>query len=236
MAFIFSLGAVTLAEMGDKTQLLAMCFATRFSAKKVLIGVFIATILNHAAAVAAGYFLKEFLSSYSTWVHVIASLSFIGFGLWAIRGDDIDESCNNKTKYGPIMTVAIAFFIAEMGDKTQLTTVSLAAGFSNPLAVLIGTTLGMIVADGIGIIFGVIMNKRIPEKVVKWISASIFVLCGIIGYIEAASKLFTDLNMLLVSVFAILLVTAALAIIIIKTSKNEGVFDEIAEMNKKGNK
>lgn len=109
IAFLFTAGAVTLAEMGDKTQLLAMLFATRYKASKVMIGVFLATVLNHAAAVAAGYFLKEVLSSYSNIIQLVASLSFIGFALWTIKGDSVDDTDDTKSKFGPIITVAIAF-------------------------------------------------------------------------------------------------------------------------------
>lgn len=230
--FMVAFGAVTLAEMGDKTQLLAMCFATRFNAKKVLLGVFIATILNHALAVAVGYFLKEILSQYTVYIQLVASLSFIGFALWTIKGDKVDDACDAKTTYGPVITVAMAFFIAEMGDKTQLATVSLAAGFSNPFAVLLGTTIGMLAADGLGIIFGVVMNKKIPEKILKWLSAGIFAICGLIGYAESAGELM-DKTMLMITIFMLLIVTGLLTVIIFKSNRNEGVFDEIAAMKER---
>ena len=133
IAFLFSLGAVVLAEMGDKTQLLAMAFATKYKAVKVMIGVFIATVLNHALAVAVGNYVTRFDSA-KVWIQGLASLSFIVFGLWTIRGDKLDGEENRKTKFGAVITVAIAFFIAEMGDKTQLTTIALSAKFpANPI-------------------------------------------------------------------------------------------------------
>lgn len=125
IAFSFAVGAVVLAEMGDKTQLLAMAFATKYKAFKVLIGVFIATVFNHALAVAVGNYLTRFDSA-QVWIQAIASLSFIFFGLWTIRGDKLEGEENRKSKYGAIATVAIAFFLAEMGDKTQLATIALA--------------------------------------------------------------------------------------------------------------
>lgn len=227
--FAVALGMVVLAEMGDKTQLLAMCFATRFEAKKVLAGVFIATILNHALAVAAGYFLREVLASYSTIIELVASVSFIGFALWTIRGDSVDESCDSRSKYGPVITVAIAFFIAEMGDKTQLATVSIAAGFSNPVAVLIGTTTGMLIADGIGIIIGVVMNKKIPENIVKWISAAIFAICGLAGYI-ASGRLLMNTWLLAVTTVIIMLVSVLIAVWIVRSGTNSRVYEEIPAM------
>lgn len=182
-AFLASLIFVVLAEMGDKTQLLAMAFACRYPAHKVLIAVFIATILNHALAVVAGRFLTVLVPL--DVISLVASLSFIVFGLWTIRGDQLDGEDKKETRFGPVVTVAIAFFLAEMGDKTQLATISLAVRYGDMLAVLMGTTAGMIVADTIGILVGVVMAKRIPERTIKWISAGVFVLFGLIGVFEA---------------------------------------------------
>jgi Ca2+/H+ antiporter, TMEM165/GDT1 family len=181
-AFAASLLFVVLAEMGDKTQLLAMSFATRFSAKKVLIAVFIATIANHALAVVFGQFLTTIIPL--DIISIAASLSFIGFGLWTIRGDQLKGEDKKLSHYGAIATVAIAFFIAEFGDKTQLATVSLAAEYQNPISVLMGTTIGMLIADGVGIAVGVVLCKRIPQRKIKWFSAIIFVLFGLIGVYE----------------------------------------------------
>ena len=181
IAFLFALGAVVLAEMGDKTQLLAMAFATKYKASKVMLGVFIATVLNHALAVAVGNYLTHF-ESVRLWIQGLAAVSFIVFGLWTIRGDKLDGEENRKTKYGAVITVALAFFLAEMGDKTQLATIALAAKFpANPLGILMGTTTGMLIADGIGIIIGVVMCKRIPERMIKLISAGVFIFFGILG-------------------------------------------------------
>ncbi|MFA6308736.1 MAG: TMEM165/GDT1 family protein [Clostridia bacterium] len=222
VAFITSAIAVVLAEMGDKTQLLAMCFATKYKAWKVLAGVLIATVINHALAVTAGYFLKEVLARYSNLIQLIASISFIGFALWTIRGDTIDDKSKGKLKLGVIITVAIAFFIAEMGDKTQLATVALAAKFGNPVFVLIGTTIGMLIADGIGIIFGVIMNKKINEKFLKWVSAGLFVLFGVFGYIEVVNKL-ADFGTVVLTTALLLILTAIFAMIIIKNSDKKNL-------------
>lgn len=220
--YLIAVGAVTLAEMGDKTQLLAMCFAARYKASKVLIGVFLATVLNHAVAVGAGYFLKEVLSHYSLYIQVVASLSFIGFALWTIRGDTVDDTCDNRSRYGPVATVAIAFFIAEMGDKTQLATVSLAVSYGSPLAVLFGTTTGMLIADGIGIIFGVVLNKKIPEKAMKWISASIFAVCGLVGYIQSLAGVM-EIALLICTVLVIIVLTICIALWIVRKNKTAGI-------------
>ena len=111
ITFLFSAGAVVLAEMGDKTQLLAMAFATKYKASKVMIGVFMATIFNHALAVAVGNYITRFESA-EIWIQAVASLSFIFFGLWTIRGDKLEGEENRISKYGAIATVGIAFFIS----------------------------------------------------------------------------------------------------------------------------
>lgn len=220
MALLFSTGAVVLAEMGDKTQLLAMAFATKYQAVKVLIGVFIATLLNHALAVAVGNYLTRFESAQS-WIQGIAALSFIFFGLWTIRGDKLEGEENRVTRFGAIFTVALAFFLAEMGDKTQLTTLALAAKFpDNPIWILMGTTTGMLIADGIGIILGVVMCKRIPERLIKLVSAGVFIFFGLLGsYRVAADKLHLQTGTIIIGMALLLLLTAAAAAYLIRKDK-----------------
>lgn len=184
-AFLASLIFVLLAEMGDKTQLLAMAFATRYSAVKVLIAVFLATLANHALAVAVGQFLITIVPL--DIISFAAALSFVAFGLWTIHGDHLHGEDKQETRYGPIVTVGVAFFLAEMGDKTQLATISLAVEYRNAFHVLMGTTAGMVVADAIGIIVGIVMHKHIPERAIKWLSASIFILFGLIGVYKGAA-------------------------------------------------
>jgi putative Ca2+/H+ antiporter (TMEM165/GDT1 family) len=178
-AFVASFIFIILAEMGDKTQLLAMSFAMKYKASQVLLAVFLATIFNHALAVIAGHFLTTIIPM--DIVSFAAALSFIVFGLWTIRGDELDREEKKESRFGPVITVGLAFFLAEMGDKTQLATLSLAMKYQSMFHVLLGTTLGMIAADAIGIILGVMMQKSIPQKVLKWISAIIFVLFGFIS-------------------------------------------------------
>jgi putative Ca2+/H+ antiporter (TMEM165/GDT1 family) len=219
-AFLFAAGAVVLAEMGDKTQLLAMAFAAKYKASKVMAGVLIATILNHAIAVAVGNYITHFQPA-QTWIQGIASLSFIFFGLWTIRGDTLDGEENKKTRFGAVSTVAIAFFAAEMGDKTQLATIALSAKFpDSPIGVLAGTTTGMLIADGLGIIVGVVLNKKIPERAVKLISAAIFILFGFIGTFNVARE---DLHMTtgstLGAMIFLLLITGVAAYILSRKNK-----------------
>jgi putative Ca2+/H+ antiporter (TMEM165/GDT1 family) len=184
-AFLTSLVIVVLAEMGDKTQLLAMAFASRFRWQTVMWGVFVATAANHLFAVLVGNYLTNIIPL--NYIKIAASASFIIFGLWTLRGDTL-EGEDKRFNFGPFWTVAIAFFIAEMGDKTQLATVALAAEFNTIIPVWIGTTTGMLIADAIGIIAGIVLHKKIPEKKIKWFAALVFIAFGLWGLYEAVFK------------------------------------------------
>lgn len=221
-AFLFSLGTVVLAEMGDKTQLLAMAFATRYKASKVLIGVFLATVFNHALAVAVGSFIAGFESA-QIWIQGIASLSFVLFGLWTIRGDKLEGEENRTTRFGAVATVTLAFFLAEMGDKTQLATIALSAKFAQaPAGVLIGTTTGMLIADGIGIIIGVVMCRKIPERTIKLVSAVAFIIFGFIGSYEIASeKLHMETGAIIAVLGALALATGLAAYRLLRGTRRE---------------
>ena len=179
--FLTSAIFVVLAEMGDKTQLLAMAFATQFNWKTVILGVLVATLVNHFLAVLAGTYLTAFIPM--DYIQISAAYAFILFGLWTVRGDKLDGE-DQKRWFNPFWTVTIAFFIAEMGDKTQLATIALAAKYNSLFWVWMGTTSGMIVADAIGIVVGIILGKKIPEQAVKWGAALIFVLFGLYGLYE----------------------------------------------------
>ncbi|MBM7867845.1 TMEM165/GDT1 family protein [Heliobacterium gestii] len=179
-AFWASAILVVLAEMGDKTQLLGMAFATRYKATTVMAGVLVATLLNHFLAVALGDYLTAFVPMET--IQLAAAISFVFFGLWTVRGDEL-EGEDKKVYFGPFMTVMIAFFMAEMGDKTQLASVALAAKYHNLIPVWMGTTTGMMISNGIGILIGVVLGKKIPEQVVKYASAAIFIFFGYAGII-----------------------------------------------------
>lgn len=219
-ALLFSLGAVVLAEMGDKTQLLAMAFATKYKAIKVLIGVFLATVFNHALAVAAGNLLTRFEAA-QVWIQGIAALSFIFFGLWTIRGDKLEGEENRTTRFGAVITVAIAFFLAEMGDKTQLATIALATRFpASPFWILTGTTMGMLIADGIGIIIGVVLCKKIPQRIVKLISAGVFIFFGLLGsYQVMRNDLNLNTDVIILIMTSLYVLTAAAVMYLNKKSK-----------------
>jgi len=180
-AFLTSLALVVLAEMGDKTQILAMAFASRFSWKTVLEGVLAATLANHLLAVIAGNYLSHFLPL--PYVKIAAAGSFIWFGLWSLRGDVLKVH-SQRIRFRPLWTVAIAFFMAEMGDKTQWVTIALAAEFNTIIPVWLGTTGGMIIADAIGIMVGVVLRKKIPERLMRTVAAIIFIVFGLFGLYE----------------------------------------------------
>jgi hypothetical protein len=128
--------------------------------------------------VVAGAYLTKFIPLY--YVQVTASASFILFGFWTLRGDTL-EGEDQRFNYSPFWTVAVAFFLAEMGDKTQLATVALAAEYKSILAVWMGTTTGMLIADAIGIGVGIVLGKKIPERLIKWVAALIFIFFGLSG-------------------------------------------------------
>ncbi|MHB9096084.1 MAG: TMEM165/GDT1 family protein [Eubacteriales bacterium] len=189
-AFIGSLFFITMAEMGDKTQLVALAFATRYKVKDVIGGIFAATLLVHLFSVVVGQFLGEWIPF--TYIQLLAGISFIGFGIWTLRGDELDGEHEKISRFGPFLTVAIAFFLAELGDKTQLATISLAAKYSSTLAakyssfiqVWVGSTFGMVIADGLAIVVGIVLGKKLPEKIIKWVSAVIFIGFGIVTLIR----------------------------------------------------
>lgn len=166
------------AEMGDKTQLVALAYATRYSAAVVIAGVTAATLLVHLFSVALGEVVGVALPRF--WVSLLAGAAFIGFGVWTLRGDELDdEETEKRSKFGPIMTVAVTFFLAEIGDKTMLATVTLASNLRDAFPVWLGSTAGMVVADGLAVIVGVTMGKRIPERLVKYVAAALFIASGV---------------------------------------------------------
>ncbi len=176
-ALLNSFLLVFISEMGDKTQLLALVLAARFRRPvPVLLGIFIATILNHALASYLGSFITNYLSP--VILKWLLALIFISFGLWILIPDK-DTNSDETPKWGPFFTTLVSFFLAEMGDKTQLATVALGAKYANPLNVTIGTTLGMMGADGLAVIFGHHFTEKIPMKLVHRIASILFIIFGI---------------------------------------------------------
>jgi Ca2+/H+ antiporter, TMEM165/GDT1 family len=185
--FWIALGLIFMAEMGDKTQLVALSCATRFNARVVLAGVFVATLLVHGFSVALGDLVARVLPP--GWTVLVAGLSFIGFGLWTLRGDRLEgEDCRVRKLTSPFWLVTITFFLAELGDKTMLGTVTLATQY--PLVpVWLGSTVGMVAADALAIWVGQIVGHRLPERAVKLGAAAIFFAVGLVYLIQGVRQL-----------------------------------------------
>ena len=178
-AFLISAGIVALAEMGDKTQLLALLLAARFKKPWPIVwGIFVATLLNHAMAGALGAWLTTVISPQA--LRWILGASFIAMAVWMLIPDRLDDAVDKKpVRFGVFGTTLVLFFLAEMGDKTQIATVMLAARFDAYLAVVAGTTLGMMLANVPVVWLGERMTRLIPLRVVHIASAVVFLGLGL---------------------------------------------------------
>ena len=187
-AFLVSTGIVALAEIGDKTQLLAFLLAARFRRPlPIVCGIFVATIFNHAFAAAVGALVSELLGpNVMRWV---LGLSFLGMAAWILVPDEIDEEETRLARHGVFLTTLLVFFIAEMGDKTQVATVALAARYESMAAVVAGTTFGMMLANVPAVIFGERIANRVPVKLVHGIAAVIFAVLGVATLLGAGEGL-----------------------------------------------
>lgn len=178
--YIKALALIFIAEMGDKTQILAMSFATRFKVRHVLLGVAIGVVINHGLAIALGSLITQFVSF--DLINLIAGVIFLLFGFLSLKvdnEDEDDEEGGRFSKLGPILTVAAAFFVGELGDKTQLTALTLSAGNPFPLVVLLGTVSGMVLTSIMGIVIGMKLGKKIPEMQLKLGACAIFLFFGV---------------------------------------------------------
>lgn len=187
-AFLVSTGIVALAEIGDKTQLLAFLLAARFRRPlPIVLGIFVATIANHAFAAAVGALVGKLLGpDVMRWVLGIA---FIAMAAWIMVPDEIDGDEAPRVRFGVFLTTLIAFFMAEMGDKTQVATVALAARYPSVVWVVAGTTLGMMLANVPAVYFGDRIAGKAPLKLVHGIAALIFVVLGVATLLGAGQNL-----------------------------------------------
>jgi putative Ca2+/H+ antiporter (TMEM165/GDT1 family) len=168
---------VALAEIGDKTQLLAIVLATRFKRPlPIIAGILVATIANHLAAATAGYFISGLLQG--MWFRIVVGVSFLAMAAWTLVPDKDDE-LKSDSRWGAFVTTAVSFFLVEIGDKTQIATVALAARFHSVFAVAAGTTIGMMVADIPAVFLGEAATKVIPVRYVRWGAAAIFAGLGL---------------------------------------------------------
>ena len=187
-ALLVSTGVVALAEIGDKTQLLAFILAARFKKPlPIILGILVATIVNHGLAGALGAGITASVSpEVLRWV---LGLSFIGMAIWTLIPDKIEEEETQVAqRFGVFGATLITFFLAEMGDKTQIATVAMAAHYASPLWVVVGTTLGMLIADVPAVFVGDKLASKIPMKLVHGIAAAIFALLGAATLLGAGSR------------------------------------------------
>jgi putative Ca2+/H+ antiporter (TMEM165/GDT1 family) len=175
-AVLSSFLVVVLAEMGDKTQLIALALGLRYRRPApVMLGILAATIFNHALAAGVGVWgAARFSETALAW---ILGLGFIAFGVWTLFPDAADTPAEGR-RWGPLLTTTVVFFFAEMGDKTQLATVALGARFASAVPVTVGTTLGMLVADGVAVFAGAHYADRVPITLFRRVAAALFFAFG----------------------------------------------------------
>jgi Ca2+/H+ antiporter, TMEM165/GDT1 family len=184
-AFLISTGIVALAEIGDKTQLLALVLAARYRKPvPIVLGILVATLANHALAGAAGAFVARIVDpQILRWA---LGLSFIAMAVWMLIPDKLDDEQDAKPpRFGVFATTLFAFFLLEMGDKTQIATVALAAKYPHLVAVVAGTTLGMMIANVPAVIVGEVAATKLPLKLVHAVCAAVFAVIGVIVLIGA---------------------------------------------------
>lgn len=184
-ALLTSAALVAVAEIGDKTQLLSFVLAARLRKPEAIIaGILFATLLNHALAGTVGVWLAQLVAA--AWLPWLTGGLFVVFGLWALHPDALDGE-PTLHRAGAFVTALLAFFIAEMGDKTQFATVTLAARFAGALpAVVLGTTLGMLLANVPAVLLGDRLLRRLPLRIIRWLAAACFILTGLWTLLAAA--------------------------------------------------
>ncbi|WBB52696.1 TMEM165/GDT1 family protein [Verrucosispora sp. WMMD573] len=188
-ALVISFGVIFVAELGDKSQLMALAFATRYRTAPVLIGITVATTAVHLASVAIGHGLGAALPT--GWISLLAGLAFLGFGAWTLRGDRLTEDDERRAARGgrsAVITVGVAFFLAELGDKTMLATITLATQYGW-FGTWIGSTIGMVAADALAIIAGRLLGRKLPERTIRYGAATLFAVSGVWLVVDAVIQL-----------------------------------------------
>jgi putative Ca2+/H+ antiporter (TMEM165/GDT1 family) len=184
-AFILSFGIIFVAELGDKSQLMALTFAARYKAVPILIGISIATAIVHAVSVGIGAALGAALPTRA--ISLVAGVAFLGFAAWTLRGDDLsedEEARAARPTRSAIVAASVAFFLAELGDKTMLATITLATD-QGLIGVWLGSTAGMVAADALAILVGQQLGSRLPDRVIRIGAAATFAIFGVILIAEA---------------------------------------------------
>lgn len=183
-ALLLSFAVIFVAELGDKSQLMAMTFALRYKWYVVIGGITVATAVTHLVSVAIGHFLG--LSIPTGAISIVAGIAFVVFGLWTLRGDTLSEDEGDKASRvgrSAFIAIASAFFLAELGDKTMLATVTLATD-NNWVGIWIGSTIGMVAADALAIVVGAVLGKHLPERVIQFGAAILFFVFGVSLFFE----------------------------------------------------
>ena len=185
-AFLISAGMVAFAELGDKTQLLAILLAARFRAPlPIVLGILGATALNHTLAAVLGLYIGDWLGENLRW---ILAASFLAMGIWTLIPDRLSSEPKLLDRFGPFAATLIAFFLIEIGDKTQLATMALAARFHSVFVVTAGTTLGMMIADVPAVYLGDVVATRIPVRMMRIVAAVIFLLLALAAVLDFGRK------------------------------------------------
>lgn len=179
--FLEAFVLVFVAEIGDKTQLMLMTLAAKYTVMQMLLGILLGVTVNHGAAVLIGCYLSNLIEG--SLLQLFAGFIFIVFGILTILYDEDDEK-SRSFKFGPILTTALTFLLGEMGDKTQLTCMTLAMEAHHPALVLAGSVSGMIAIGMVGIIIGTTLTKYVPSNIIKIISGMVFILFGLMRFIE----------------------------------------------------
>jgi putative Ca2+/H+ antiporter (TMEM165/GDT1 family) len=188
-ATALSFAVIFVAELGDKSQLMALTFATRFRPLPVLVGITVATALVHLVSVGIGYGLGAALPT--AWISLIAGVAFLFFGAWTLRGDVLTDTERGKAERATgsaMLAVGGAFFLAELGDKTMLATITLATQHGW-FGTWIGSTIGMVAADALAILVGRLLGRHLPEKTIKYGAAALFAIFGIWLIVEGIVEL-----------------------------------------------
>lgn len=180
-AFLLSTGIVSLAEIGDKTQLLALLLATRFKKPvPIILGIFVATVFNHFGAAWLGQFASDYINmDVLKW---LLGVSFIAMAVWMLIPDKLDDETRLLDKLGVFGATCVAFFVAEMGDKTQIATVALSARYHDTVSVVLGTTLGMMIANVPAVLLGEVAARKLPTELVHRVAAGLFVVVGVLTF------------------------------------------------------
>ncbi|MGD9999855.1 MAG: TMEM165/GDT1 family protein [Ilumatobacteraceae bacterium] len=184
-SFLLSFGVIFVAELGDKSQLMALAFATRYRTLPVLVGITLATALVHLASVVVGAVLGAAIPTRP--ITIVAALAFVAFGIWTLRGDELSETDEERAARqtrSTVLTVGTVFFLAELGDKTMLATITLATQHG-VFGTWLGSTLGMVAADALAIVAGRMLGARLPERAIRIGAAVSFFVFAVILLIDA---------------------------------------------------